>query len=276
MAIRIGISGWLYAPWRGDFYPAGLRQADELHHASRQFPTIEINGTFYSLKKPADFARWRDAVPRRFVFAVKGSRYITHTLRLRGAEAALGRFFGQGVLDLGPALGPILWQLPPSFRFDADRLDGFLGLLPHTAHAAAKLAGAGAAGPDRRLRHTFEVRHDSFRDPAWIALLRRHRVGSVVADSVDWPCLWDVTSGFVYVRLHGSEELYASGYDPRALDRWARRVRAWGEGGEPRVRRIGPPAPRRRRRDVFVYFDNDRKVRAPKDAHALAERLGLA
>ncbi len=276
MAIRIGISGWLYAPWRGDFYPEGLRQADELHHASRQFPTIEINGTFYSLKKPADFAKWREAVPRRFVFAVKGSRYITHILRLRDAEAALGRFFAQGVLDLGPALGPILWQLPPNFRFDAERLDGFLGLLPRTAHAAAKLAGLRASGPDRRLRHAFEVRHDSFRDEAWIALLRRHRVGSVVADSVDWPCLWDVTSDFVYMRLHGSEELYASGYDRRALDRWARRVRAWAEGGEPRVRHAGPPAPHRRRRDVFVYFDNDKKVRAPKDAHALAERLGLA
>jgi uncharacterized protein YecE (DUF72 family) len=286
--IRIGLSGWTYRPWRGRFYPAGLRQRDELGFAAARFATIEINGTFYGLQRPEAFAAWRAAVPAGFVFAVKGSRYITHMLRLREVETPLANFLASGLLRLGPALGPILWQLPPRTRFDPDRLERFLALLPHDTDAAAALARRHdhrldgrawcEAEARRPLRHALEIRHESFRDPGFVALLLRHRVALVVADSVDWPLLADLTADFVYVRLHGSEELYASGYDAASLDRWAGWVAAWARGDDPADAppRIEPPTARcARGRDVYVYFDNDRKVRAPADAAALAARLGV-
>ncbi|MBW4091616.1 MAG: DUF72 domain-containing protein [Proteobacteria bacterium] len=282
--VRIGISGWTYPPWRGTFYPKGLRQKDELDYAASRFRSIEINGTFYGTQRPTAFADWAARTPRDFVFAVKAPRYITHILRLRDAETALANFFASGPLRLGTKLGPLLWQLPPSFKYDPDRIESFLKLLPHTTTDAAKLAthhdhrmdgrAFTEAGPHRKLRHALEIRHESFRDPAFVKLLRAHHVALVCADTVDWPRLMDVTADFVYVRLHGAEELYASGYDDDALDAWAARVTAWARGGEPASpERADGPAQKQARRDVFVYFDNDIKVRAPRDAAALAERV---
>lgn len=285
MTIRIGISGWTYAPWRGVFYPKGLPQKAEMSYAAATFSSIEVNGTFYGLQRPDSFMRWYAEAPSDFVFAIKAPRYITHILRLRDAKGALANFLASGVLALREKLGPILWQLPPSYRFDPERLAEFLRLLPHDTEAAGILAarhdrpikgGAYLRTDARRpLRHALEVRHDSFRDPRFIALLRRYRIGLVVADAVAWPCLQDVTADFVYVRLHGSEELYASRYTADALDRWAKRFKTWAKGGEPReAKRIDGKAPRQKR-DIYVYFDNDRKVHAPFDALRLAQRLGV-
>jgi uncharacterized protein YecE (DUF72 family) len=285
--VRIGISGWTYRPWRGRFYPHGLRQSKELEFAAARFRTIEINGTFYSLQRPESFADWAARTPADFVFAVKGPRFITHMLKLRGAETALANFLASGLLRLGPKLGPLLWQFPPNFGFRPERLEPFLAALPRDTEAAARLArghdarleGRAWTETDTRrpLRHAVEIRHESFRDPRFIELLRAHDVALVCADAVEWPRLMDVTStSFVYCRLHGSEELYASGYDDAALDGWAARVSAWARGAEPTdAERINGPAARRSR-DVFVYFDNDAKVRAPIDAAALASRLGTS
>jgi uncharacterized protein YecE (DUF72 family) len=283
--IRIGISGWNYAGWRGVFYPPKLPHKRELDYASRAFRSIEINGTHYSLQQPEDFARWAAETPENFVFAVKGSRYITHMLKLRNPEAGLANFFAQGLLRLGPKLGPILWQFPPNFRFDPERIEPFLAALPHDTEAALKLARrhdhrvAGRTwlriDSKRKLRHAMEIRHESFVDGRFVALLRKYGVALVCADTVDWPLLMDVTSDFIYCRLHGSEQLYASGYDAKAIKGWAKRVAAWAKGSEaPDGKRASDrPAPKRARRDVFVYFDNDAKVRAPFDAQALVEQV---
>jgi uncharacterized protein YecE (DUF72 family) len=281
--VRIGISGWRYAPWRGKFYPEGLRQKDELAYAAGKFPSIEVNGTFYSLQRPESFAAWHDATPEDFVFAVKGARYITHMLKLRNVEKPLANFFAQGVLKLKTKLGPVLWQLPPNFIFHPDKLAEFFQLLPRSSKQAEALARRHddkvkgrtflKADADRPIRHALEIRHDSFRTPDFIRLLRRHNIGLVVADTVEWPLLMDATSDFVYVRLHGSEQLYASGYGPKALNKWAERIRAWTGGREAEGDHAGPPA-RRRKRDVYVYFDNDAKVRAPFDAQNLMKRMG--
>jgi uncharacterized protein YecE (DUF72 family) len=284
--VRIGISGWTYAPWRGNFYPPGLLQSDELSYASRQVDTIEINGTFYGLQRPDAFARWYDETPERFVFAVKGPRFITHIRRLREIETPLANFFASGVLRLEEKLGPVLWQFPPSFRFSAERLDHFFSLLPRDTDAAAALAEGRSewlaerswakTAQRRELRHAIEIRHQSFLDPAFVTLLRRHRVALVFADSVAWPYAEDVTADFVYLRLHGSEELYASGYSDEALDHFAARIRLWATGLEPNdPRRIAPdadPAPAGSR-DVYAYFDNDAKVRAPADARSLKAKV---
>jgi uncharacterized protein YecE (DUF72 family) len=286
--VRIGISGWRYKPWRGVFYPRGLAQRRELEHASRQLSSIEINGSFYALQRPKSFAAWKAEVPPGFVFSVKGPRFVTHMKKLADVETPLANFFASGVLALGDALGPVLWQLPPTLGFDADRLARFFDLLPRTTAAAAALAARHderlddraltVTDADRPLRHVMEVRHATFETPAFPALLREHGVGLVVADTAGkWPYLEDVTSDVVYVRLHGDSELYVSGYDDPALDRWAARVAAWAAGSEPAdAHRLGPAAePRPQGRDVFVYFDNDVKVRAPFDAMALARRLGV-
>jgi uncharacterized protein YecE (DUF72 family) len=265
--VLIGISGWRYAPWRGTFYPAGTPQSGELAYASRRLGTIEINGSFYSLQSPASYRAWREATPAGFVFAVKGGRFITHIRRLREVEAPLANFFASGVLALREKLGPILWQLPPSLKFDAARIADFLRRLPRTAREAAALGRRHdarlkhraylRAGADRPLRHVLEVRHASFADPAFIALLRRHAAALCISDNArGWPVFEDLTADFVYCRLHGHTRTYASGYSAAALDRWAERVRAW-----------------RRARDVYVYFDNDAKVRAPYDAMNLEARL---
>jgi len=281
--VRIGISGWTYPPWRGVFYPKGLTQKCELEYATRQFSSLEINGTFYGMQRPDAFADWAERAPDGFVFAVKAPRYITHMRRLQDVATPLANFIASGLLRLGPKLGPILWQFPPSFRFDAERIETFLKLLPHDTEAAAEFGRrhdgrlkapawlkVDAARP---MRHAFEIRHESFHEHAFIDLLRRYDVALVCADTVEWPRLMDVTSDFVYCRLHGSEELYASGYDAKSLDRWADRVAAWAKGEEPANAERVNGAARQRKRDVFVYFDNDIKVRAPFDAKALSERV---
>ncbi len=287
-SIRIGISGWRYAPWRGVFYPEGLPQRNELAYGASLFPSIEINGSFYSLQRPSSYGAWSEATPKHFQFAVKAPRFITHIKRLREIEKPLANFFASGVLRLGAKLGPILWQFPPSFRYDAAKMEAFFSLLPRTTGAAAKLA----AGHDehlkarawlrtdrsRRLRHAVEIRHRSFETVDFVMQLRRHRIGLVVADTAGrWPLMEDLTADFVYVRLHGDEELYTSGYTDKALDDWARRIDAWQHGGEVKdARTVARPGSRRKAgRDVFVYFDNDVKVHAPYDAMKLAHRLGL-
>ncbi|MCC8486999.1 DUF72 domain-containing protein [Xanthomonas campestris pv. raphani] len=286
--IRIGISGWRYARWRGTFYPTGLAQRRELAYAGRCFPSVEINGSFYSLQRPESYQSWHDETPDDFVFAVKGPRFVTHMKRLRDCEQALANFFASGVLRLGPKLGPILWQLPPTLRFDEAVLDAFFSALPRDTEAALALArkrdttlmhGRTALRVDRKrpLRHALEMRHPSFCDPSCMKLLRKHKVGVVVADTAGkFPYLEDVTADFVYLRLHGDAQLYASGYSDHALDRWGERIAAWAAGGEPSdAQRVGPRASKRARRDVYCYFDNDMKVHAPFDARGLMQRLHL-
>ncbi len=275
---RVGISGWRYAEWRGDFYPRGLPQRRELEHVGERMSTLELNGSFYSLQRPASYERWRDAVPDGFVFAVKGSRYITHMLRLRGVEAGMANFFASGVLALGSKLGPILWQLPEREELDTEVLDRFLAGLPRTTGEALELARRHdermqgrtwlEEGADVPLRHALEPRARSFEDPAAAELLRRHGVALTVADTAErWPAFGEVTADIVYVRLHGSRELYASGYTPDELDAWAERIRGWTSGT---ATPDGVP------RDVYVYFDNDIHGHAPHDAMALAQRVERA
>lgn len=284
----IGISGWRYPPWRGVFYPPGLAQARELEFASRVLPTIEINGSFYSLQRPGSYAAWYAATPPGFVFAVKGNRFLTHMLKLRGIETPLANVLASGMFALREKLGPVLWQFPPQLRFDAAKVEHFLALLPHDTGQALAIARGHDDKMNERalleidavrpLRHAVEVRHDSFRDPAFIALLRKYKVALVVADTAGkWPALDDVTADFVYIRLHGDQELYASGYEDDALARWAGRIRAWQAGGQPDDAQLASrmaPA-RRTSRDVYCYFDNDIKVRAPVDALRLMEMLGV-
>jgi len=284
--IRIGVSGWRYPPWRGNFYPTGLAQARELAHCGTVFNSLEINGSFYSLQRPESFRSWAAATPPGFVFALKGPRYITLMLKLRNVETPLANFFASGPLALGDKLGPVLWQFPERFGFDPERLEAFLAMLPHTTGAALalarqhdqRLAGRAWLQPvaDRPLRHAVEIRSRSFVDAAFVAMLRRHCVALVCADTVDWPRLMDLSADFVYVRLHGSTELYRSAYSDAELDRWAGRIAAWASGRPMRDGTFvtGPdeaPGPR----DVYVYFDNTDKLAAPDNAIALMRRLGV-
>jgi uncharacterized protein YecE (DUF72 family) len=240
--VRIGISGWRYEPWRGVFYPEGLAQRRELEYCGRHFPTVEINGSFYSLQRPAYYEQWYRETPAGFVFAVKGSRYITHLLRLTNIEKPLANFFASGILTLEEKLGPFLWQFPEMFRFDPQRLDAFFRLLPRTTAQAlalarrrdARMTGRArlAIRANRPLRHAIEIRHPSFVNDDFVSLLRKSGIGLVVADTAGkWPKLFDVTAPFVYVRLHGDKQIYASGYTRRGLDSWARRIRAWDRAG---------------------------------------------
>lgn len=286
--IRIGISGWRYAPWRGVFYPPDLAQARELEFASRQLPTIEINGSFYSLQRPESYQAWYDATPPGFVFAHKGNRFITHVRRLREPEKPLANVFASGVLLLKEKLGPFLWQFPPNFKFNPDLLEHFFSLLPRDTELAAQMAGGheprmkGRAVVEtdarRKLLHAIEIRHESFIDPAFVRLLRKYKVALVVADTAGkWPYLEDVTAGFMYLRLHGEKELYASGYTDQSLDRWAARIGAWAAGSQPPDAQLACDStpPPRAARDIYCYFDNDIKVHAPFDAASLRRRLGV-
>jgi uncharacterized protein YecE (DUF72 family) len=283
--IRIGISGWRYKPWRGVFYPEGLPQKKELEFASRKLNSIELNGSFYSLQRPASFGAWYDSTPEDFQFSIKGSRFITHLRRLREIEAPLANFFAQGVLRLEEKLGPFLWQFPPNFKFNSDLMESFFAQLPRTQEEAAELGRRHdarmkgrtwlAVRKNRKLRHAAEIRNESFVNEDFVALLRRYGIGLVKADTVAWPLLMDLSSDFVYCRLHGSEELYASGYTGEALDLWANRVALWSRGEEVDDGKKASSKNGRKRstRDVFVYFDNDIKVRAPLDAQSLRERI---
>ena len=266
----VGVSGWTYAPWRGDFYPQGLPQRRELEYAASRLTSIEINGSFYALQRPSSYAAWAEQTPDDFVFAVKGSRYLTHMLKLANVETALANFFASGVLALGEKLGPVLWQLPETFRFDAERLAGFFGQLPRTTGEAAELAAGHddkvpddraltTASADLPIRHAMEFRSTTFDTPAARDLLAAHDVATVLADTAGrWPRVdWD-TADFRYVRLHGDLELYTSGYTGAVLDEWAARIRGWLTTA-----------------DVHCYFDNDAKGFAPHDAVGLLDRLGL-
>ncbi len=270
MAIRVGISGWRYEPWRGVFYPDDLRQRDELAFASKLFNSIELNGSFYSLQRPEYYTRWRDETPDGFVFAVKGPRYITHLKRLRDIEGPMANFFASGVLALEAKLGPILWQFPPNFRYDKPTFDDFLHRLPTTRKLAVANAQHHTGVVDGRtyldskttgvLRHAVEIRHESFRNDEFLQSLREHNIALVVADTAGkWPLMEEQTADFSYIRLHGDEVLYTSGYGDKALEMWAEKIRAWT----------------RDNRDAYVYFDNDIKAHAPFDAMELAKKLGV-
>ena len=290
--VRIGVSGWRYRHWRGSFYPPKLAQRRELEFCAERFRSVELNGSFYSLQRPASFARWAAETPENFVFAVKGPRFITHMLKLRNVEEPLANFFASGVLELGSKLGPVLWQFAPQMRFNVERFESFFKLLPRTHGQMARLAAAhhprfrGRVTLERAkgvpaktpVRHCVEIRHESFATPEFMQLLRRHNIGFVVADTVEWPLLFDVTADFVYCRLHGSEQLYVSGYESDALAVWADRIAAWATGGCADGRRACAEEAAAKPRDVYVYFDNDGQVRAPYDAMALEklvrERLG--
>ncbi|MGH7549495.1 MAG: DUF72 domain-containing protein [Gemmatimonadota bacterium] len=285
--IRVGISGWSYDAWRGDFYPEDLARGDELSYASRRLGSVEINGSFYGLQAPSSYRSWYQATPRGFVLAVKGSRFITHNKSLKDVGTPLANFFASGVLALEEKLGPILWQTSERTRFVADRVRTFLELLPRDTEAAARLARRHddrvedtwtRIDHNHRLRHVFEARHESWLVPEFARIARDTGTAIVFSDSASWPSTEEVTAGFVYLRLHGAEETYASGYGGRALDRWAERIRAWSRGRQPEdANRITDrPPPRRKTRDVYVYFDNDARGRAPWDARSLAERLGVA
>jgi uncharacterized protein YecE (DUF72 family) len=286
--IRIGVSGWRYTPWRGNFYPRKLAQSRELEYAARIFSSIELNGSFYSLQRPSSYALWAEQTPPGFVFAVKGSRYITHMLKLRNIEAALANFLASGLFELGDKLGPILWQFPPMMQFHAGVFEDFFGLLPRTTEEAMwiahahdeRLKGRHSLAPldNLPLRHAVEVRHRSFVDPAFIRLLRRYGVAWVVADTPrPWPLFEDVTADFIYMRLHGATELYNSRYSSEELDRWADCIRAWSTGRQPADARLisGEPPPARPSRDVYCYFDNTDKLHAPGNAAELMFKLGL-
>ncbi|MER7246338.1 DUF72 domain-containing protein [Kribbella sp. NPDC000426] len=265
---RVGISGWRYPPWRKVYYPDGLPQRAELEYASSRLNSIELNGSFYALQRPSSYQRWYDETPDGFVFSVKGPRFVTHMKRLADVDAPMANFFASGVLALGNKLGPVLWQLPPNFQYDAERCTTFFAQLPRSTSAAAEVA----KGHDERMegrallecavdipiRYAIEVRHNSFKNREFVDLAREHDIAVVCADTAGkWPMFEDVTADFAYVRLHGADELYVSGYDDKSLDRWARKIRSW-------------------KCDTYVYFDNDVKVHAPYDAERLAGRLGIS
>ncbi|HEY7090144.1 MAG TPA: DUF72 domain-containing protein [Tepidisphaeraceae bacterium] len=286
---RIGISGWRYEPWRGGFYPPKLPQNQELHFASRALNSIELNGTFYSLQRPGSYRAWYDDTPDEFVFSVKGGQFITHILRLNNVAEPLCNFYASGLLLLKEKLGPILWQFPPNFIFDEEKFANFFALLPHDTQKMAELAErhGKAITKDREwlqtdkkrpVRHAVEIRHESFCTDHFVTLLRKHHIALVIADTARrFPYLEDITADFVYARLHGDEELYASGYTDEALGKWAAKFKAWQAGDEPPdARRVTERMKKLSKgRDLFIYFDNDIKVRAPFDAMSLAKRLGV-
>jgi uncharacterized protein YecE (DUF72 family) len=286
--IYIGISGWRYAGWRGVFYPPKLAQRRELEFAATHFRSVEINGTFYSLQRPSSFRAWRDATPARFTFTLKGPRFITHMLKLRNAEQALANFCANGMLELGHKLGPILWQFPPQLRFDPAKFTTFFKQLPKTQAAVARLArlhddrlnGRNTLTPQRGsaklpVHHCVEIRHESFACADFVDLLRKHNIGLVLADTVEWPLFFDLTADFVYIRLHGSEKLYWSQYNDDALGQWADRIVAWATGKHAEGQRVHRTQHHTSPRDVYVYFDNDAAVHAPFDAIRLQQLVDV-
>ena len=276
--IRIGLSGWNYPHWRKNFYPAGLPQRRELEFASRAFESLELNGSFYSLQRPSSYLKWREITPDGFVFAIKGSRFITHLKKLGGGTQALANFLASGVLSLGPKLGPILWQLPPMLPYQPDRMIEFFSSLPATAEQAALIAAGcddrlkkrfgedpviTVVDPAARIRHAVEVRHDSYATGDFARLCREYGIALVVADTAGrFTWVDEVTSELVYVRLHGDQELYASRYTAEGIEWWAGRVANWADASGVQ--------------EVYVFFDNDAHGYAPQNARELAERLGVA
>jgi uncharacterized protein YecE (DUF72 family) len=261
--IRVGIGGWTYAPWRGVFYPAGLPHAQELRYAGARLTSIEVNGTFYSTMTPATFRKWAGEVPEEFVFSLKGPRYAVNRRVLAEAGDSIKRFLDSGVTELGARLGPLLWQFAPTKKFDETDFAKFLELLPDRFDG-------------RRLRHVVEVRHDSFKVPAFIALLRRFEIPVVFAEHASYPAIADTTGDFVYARLQKGKDAIKTGYPPKALDAWSERARQWAKGHVPAdLPVIAPEArPKPGPRDVFLYFIHEGKLRAPAAAMTLIERLG--
>jgi uncharacterized protein YecE (DUF72 family) len=274
MTVRIGTSGWAYPEWRGTYYPTGLPRNRELDHLAGRLATAELNGSFYSLQRPASYRAWRDRTPESFLFAVKGHRFVTHLRRLREPHVSVANFLASGVLELGDKLGPVLWQFPERLRFEPGLLADFLAALPHDTHAARRLVtdhatllpvddldgmvGDKHPGPPVPMRHAVEVRHPTFLSTGFMGLLRAHGVALVAADTAGrWPYVAETTTDFTYVRLHGATELYTSWYDSAALEQWAAKIRLWSRAG-----------------DVYVYFDNTARAAAPHNAERLAALLG--
>lgn len=260
--IRVGIGGWTYEPWRGTFYPDGWPQKRELDYAASKMTAIEVNGTYYSSFKPASFAAWAKAVPDGFVFTLKASRFCTNRKKLAEAGESVERFVGQGIVELGDRLGPILWQFMATKIFDADDFGGFLKLLPHKKDGIA-------------LRHAIQVRHESFADPAFVDMARAAGVAIVFADSAEYPAIADLSGDFAYARLENAQAAIDTGYDAAALDRWADAARDWAAGKSPTgLPYIAPPLASTGPRDTFIFFINGAKERAPHGAMALIDRLG--
>jgi uncharacterized protein YecE (DUF72 family) len=259
--IFVGIGGWTYEPWRGVFYPKGLPHVRELSYAGRHLTSIEINGTFYRTQTPATFRKWASEVPDGFVFSLKGPRYAVNRRVLKEAGDSIRRFLDSGVTELGPRLGPLLWQFAPTKKFDEKDFGAFLELLPEQYNG-------------RALRHVVEVRHDSFKTPAFLALLRKFSIPVAFAEHDTYPSIADATGDFVYARLQKGNEKLKAGYPPKALDEWAARANTWTQGGEPKdLPRVGKTSARNQPRDVFIYFIHEAKLRAPAAAMALIERL---
>ncbi|MDX1581979.1 MAG: DUF72 domain-containing protein [Thermoanaerobaculia bacterium] len=285
--IRIGVAGWSYDHWgNGTFYPENLPKKQRLEYVGKKFNSAEINGSFYSLLSPKTYENYRRVTPEGFLFAVKGSQFITHSKRLKDVGTPLANFYASGVLRLEEKLGPFLWQFPDA-KWDIERLRTFIDLLPKDTREASRLArrhdqrvegkASTAADGKRRIRHALEFRNEHFLTDEVVRICRDGGVALVFADSGKWPYLEELTSGFVYVRLHGSPKTYASNYGPKKLEKWEQRIRAWSDGREPddpeRITDRKPP--KRKSRDVYVYFDNDGKGHAPKNASSLMERLGI-
>ena len=259
--IYAGIGGWTYEPWRGVFYPKGLPHARELAYAAENLTAIEINGTFYRTQSPATYRKWASEVPDNFIFSLKGPRYAVNRRVLSEAGNSIKRFLNSGITELGPRLGPLLWQFTPFKKFDEADFGGFLELLPQTFDG-------------HTLRHVVEVRHDSFKTPGFVALLRKFSIPVVFAEHDKYPAIADIASDFVYARLQKGDEKLKAGYPPKALDAWAARAKTWAQGGEPKdLPRVDKTLAKKEPRDVFLYFIHEAKIRAPAAAMALIERL---
>lgn len=260
--IRVGIGGWTYAPWRDNFYPAGLAQTRELEYASRHLTAIEINSTYHGTQKRTSFAKWRDETPDDFVFSVKASRFATNRRVLAESGESIARFIDSGIAELGPKLGPLVWQFAPTKQFDAEDFEAFLQLLPDSVEGV-------------KLRHVLEVRHDSFVSPDYLKLARKYKAATVYTDSPKFPSMADLSSDFVYARLMDSSEKLTTGYGPKALDTWAEHARTWAAGKVPaNLEQLEDKQPAAKRREVFIFFINGAKERAPAAAQALLSRLG--
>jgi uncharacterized protein YecE (DUF72 family) len=286
--IRIGISGWTFPNWRGTFYPKKLVQKRELEYASRQVNSIEINGTFYALQKPATFQNWYNQTPDDFIFSLKAPQFITHVLRLRECKEPLCTFLASGLLCLKQKLGPILWQFPPYVSLKDNRFEKFVKQLPHNTLKAAKLAKKhDVRFADRvwtetdgnyPVRHAFEFRHPSFQNKDFIEMLKSYQVAVAVIDSgKNWPYTEDLTSDFVYVRMSGEGPEFKNGYTDSALKRMAKRIKLWAKGGQPKdANCISQQEPYPGKKDVFVYFNNDEKINAPQDAARMLKQFKIA
>ncbi|MCR9139520.1 MAG: DUF72 domain-containing protein [Alphaproteobacteria bacterium] len=260
--IRAGIGGWTFAPWRGTFYPDTLRQKEELHYASRQLATIEVNGTYYGSQKPATFAKWASETPDGFVFTLKGNRFVTNRKVLAESGESLERFIGSGITELGDRLGPLLWQFAPTKRFDPDDFNAFLTMLPASRDGIA-------------LKHAVEVRHESFATPEFVQLAAKHGVAIVYAQHLTYPEIADVTAGFIYARLQRGKDTVPTAYTKKALDQWAARAGRWATGELPDDLPLANPdrKPPVEPRDVYVYFIHEGKIRAPQAAMELQKRV---